>query len=25
MEEELELWLRRLRDEAYTDIRLEGA
>ena len=23
MEEELELWLRRLRDEAYTDIRLE--
>jgi len=22
MEEELELWLRRLRDEAYTDIRL---
>ena len=23
MEEELELWLRRLRDEAFTDIRLE--
>ena len=25
MEEELELWLRRLRDEAYTDIRLDDA
>ena len=25
MEEELELWLRRLRDEAYIDIRLEDA
>jgi len=25
MEEELELWLRRLRDEAYTDIRLDSA
>jgi len=24
MEEELELWLRRLRDEAYTDIRLDN-
>ena len=23
MEEELELWIRRLRDEAYTDIRLD--
>ena len=25
MEEELELWLRRLRDEAYVDIRLDSA
>lgn len=25
MEEELELWIRRLRDEAYTDIRLDDA